>query len=394
MNPFLICGAECGIVAAGATPIGGNLEHWDFGQNVSVSTSTVRTGLRSYRISAPGGSAYVRAAPNTTSTRYVGRFYLRVAAWPTTTANVMYANVAAGSAAAIQVDATTHELEVQIGGDVNAVSRPGAISLDTWYCIDFDYFCGTNGFAKMRVDGGTTYQSDTTQTATTFSTGVRIGTAASDATLDVYYDDIIFSLDETDFPIGPGTVVPLWPNTSGDHDFQTGDFQDTVGTNIDPADVTVVHTLIDDGVASGTTGLTTTADFVRQVQAGVGLYIQFGFQNPSESHNPSAVCIVSSHHASTTGANDFTMRWWDGTFSYDILLNADFSQTTIVYDSLVSAEHPFGTGWTQSNLSAIQVRWGFSVDTIGEPFLDGVLLEVAYGPAATGGVSVLLLGGL
>ena len=384
--PIHVCGAECGIIGAGASATGANADHWDFGQNVTVSTSVFANGQRSYRLDPTGvAAAYLRKAYTTTSNIAVGQAKIYIEAWPTDTQEVIYANVASGSAAAIQVDTVSHELEIQIGGDVNAVVRPGAISLNTWYTIDYFFYSGTNGFARMRVDGeATIYESTTNQTATTFSTGQRIGTASPDDTFVMYADDIIMSETASDFPFDLQNVGYLYPDSSGAHSFTAGDFKDTGGTNITSPSGTV-HTLIDDAAAGTSTGITTITDYIQQAVVRTNGYVNFGFSAMVSGATPLYVNVVSAHHASTTGSNDSSLDWGDGdgATSAEIYRNADFSQLTVAYDARVFTSSPVLGPWTESTLNAAKIRWGYAGDVLGIPYLDNVILEYTY----TGGTS-------
>lgn len=368
-----VCGWECGLAIGGTSD-----SHYQFAQNVSISTTVTRGAhsARSLKIGNTGAASYMRRFAATSQTEYAGRIYLYVEAWPTATMDVIQGTVAAGAKASIQVDSSTRELEVQIGGDVNAVARPGAISLNTWYRIDFAFFCGTNGYAKMSVDGGTTYQSNTTQTATTFDNGFRVGTSASDATFIAYVDDFTLSDAVADFPIGAGKVEGVVPNADGSHSFTTGDFKYDNSGNV-ATNATDTHIWVDD------IPLGSTADFLTQNVINGSGFLEFAFASTSVA--PRALQAIVQYATASTTTDNITFKLRDsngGTedniFSGDPSTTASFTDTPDYKQKTYTTIPGTANAWTINAYNGLRFRFGFSSDTNPVPGIHAVMLEVDF----------------
>ena len=363
-SPTLVCGFECGIVTGASTN-----GHWSNATgSPAIDTVTVRSGTRSLKIVPAAGSCYLRYLNNASADRLVGRFYFRLEAWPTATVSIMAATVAVGSSVQIQIDASTHQIEAQIGGDVNAAIGPNVV-LNQWYCVDFDAFCGTNGFVNWRVDGVDQPQSTTTQAATTFSTGIRFGTITADATFVGYIDDVVVSETAADYPFGPGHVSAYRPNADGTHNLGSGAF--TVTSN--------VFASWDDDPN------TSTADRVDQTATDATAYLEVGFPATSEG-TPRMLNALVMYESATTSANDGTLKLRDtngGT--EDNIFSGDLSDTGTKYKQKAYGVIP-GTvaAWTTAAFNALRFRFGFSSNATVNPGVHSVVLEVEFSDAASG----------
>ena len=182
-----------------------------------------------------------------------------------------------------------------------------------------------------------------------------------------------------------GVVEGIHPNEDGTHSFTAGDFRyNAAGSNI-LTSATDVNTYVDDAA------LTDVSDFIAQRVIRSTGYVEVGFGTAPFSHAAQAVAIVSSWHASATGANTVGLKMNDGGSLQDMLDEAgdglaDYSQTSVVFSEKILTAPPSGGTWTKAKLDAVLLRMGYATDVIGEPFWDGVMLEVAYAPAV-GGVS-------
>jgi hypothetical protein len=103
---------------------------------------------------------------------------------------------------------------------------------------------------------------------------------------------------------------------------------------------------------------------------------------------------VAAVHSSGTNANTAAVNSVTNGFNYT-LFSGDFSESTIRYIQRPVSQNALtpGTGpWTQAIINGITARFGMSTDVNPLPYLDGLLLEVAYRPLVAGPASVTIVG--
>ncbi len=359
-TPWFICGAETGIVAVGAAPGSGITRYWDaLSGTMAEDTTTKNNGLRSYKFGTASG--------------YIGKnipagnraFILSIYVYPTT-GTIPNKFIQINSSANAVIDIASGNWRAAVGA--NQVSGP-AVTLNAWTRIDLYYNTSTTtGTLKWQVNGSA--QTDVTNTITAADITVfYFGKMTSTGTDYWYVDDVVASLNSADYPLGAHKVVGLPPNVDGTHSFASGDFKYNNTTNIDPA-ATDVNTYLDN------VPLTDILDYISQNVAGTK-YVEIGFANPSDSIDAWGVEVAVSFHASGTGANDLYLKVNDGGTINDTM-GGDVSNTTITYGSKQLATAPSGGAWTQAKLNAVKARIGYSTDVNAVPFIDAVMIEVAY----------------
>jgi hypothetical protein len=370
-----VCGFECRILAAGAAPLPDE-RHWDAVTGTpTISTATVQAGTAALRANTVAATGFL----NKLIARRVvaGRFYFRIAAHVAELEPQICNLINANGAFSIRHRGDTNVLRMVVGaggavnGDVAAV--------DTWHYIDF-LFDSSTGTAsgKFRLNGGTEYTTSNAQTAAD-CTSFRIGAPVA-ATIDAHFDSLILGDATGDYPFGEGTVERMKPTRDGTHSFTAGDFRyNAAGANI-ATSASDVWSFVDDDDMSDIT------DFIAQRVANATGYVQVGFGAAPFAWDAQAVMVVSNWHASTTGANTVGMKMNDGGTLRDMLDESgddlsDFSNTTFTQSEKLVLTAPSGGVWTAAKLGAVMIRVGYSGDVVGEPFWDGVMLEVAYGPA-------------
>ena len=254
----------------------------------------------------------------------------------------------------------------------------------TWYRIDWvaDASGGT-ATMKVSIDGANEQTASQAQVSANF-TAARFGSTGTTVTVDMYFDDLIMGNALVDYPFGAGTVERMKPTRDGTHSFTAGDFRyNAAGANI-ATSATDVWTYVDDDSMEDIT------DFIAQRVIRTTGYVEVGFGTAPFTHDAQAVAVVSNWHASTTGANTVGLKMNDGGTLLALTDDAgddlsDFSNTTATQHEAIVVTPPSGGTWTKAKIDALLIRMGYAGDVIGEPFWDGVMLEVAYAPAPAGG---------
>lgn len=210
----------------GSSTIGVQWTNTDFGAaGVSMSTSTVRTGKYSMR-SAPSNIGDARIdIPTTLGVPRYGRAYINMAAYPTTNRRI-FDVVDAGVATAMRIIVSNSGQLALLGPGLTQVGASStALSLNTWYRVEF-YFQdnGATNALELLIDG--TSIASTTSNADAFTGPVDAvvwGKSAADTALDIFFDDI--AVNTSDYA-GEGRIVVATPNAAGDSNCTAGDFAD------------------------------------------------------------------------------------------------------------------------------------------------------------------------
>ena len=362
-TPIFICGAECGVVDVGFSGTGNR--HWDLASGtVTADTTTVRNGLRSFRVNASAG-AIVRYR-TISSTRVVGRLAVLFASLPTSDVNLIrLANSNGNLGIWYRSSGTNLVASIGTGGDA---SGP-AVTTNVWYVLDWDAASsGATATLDWQVDA--TPQTQATNSQATASMTLFGFGALTTTTADMYFDDIILSYTAADYPFGDGKVLGYSPNASGSHSFTAGDFQDELSGDIAlPAGD--VHTRLDERP------ITSIADYIKQVVINSVGYIRASFESTSETTDARGVMVVSCQHSSGTTANTATLKLDDGG-TLDDVYSGDISQVSAIYTDKCYAAPPSGGTWQQAIINALAIRWGYSDNIASVPYLDGVILEIEW----------------
>lgn len=188
----------------------------------TVQSVIKHSGTYAGHVAAPGSQSNNRTpfASADIQDSLFFRAYIYVAAAPTALATIMNVYTAA-SAAKISVrlnpDLTLQLWNAEDSAQIGSLSS--AISLNTWYRVEFSVNTTTlaSTACTARIDG--------VQFATgnaNLSVGVQrfsVGTLASEATLDIYYDCLAVNDDsgtaQNSWP-GEGYIIRLLPNAAGD----------------------------------------------------------------------------------------------------------------------------------------------------------------------------------
>ncbi|HEV3001769.1 MAG TPA: hypothetical protein VGW75_13590 [Solirubrobacteraceae bacterium] len=365
--PYYMTGAEHGRISGG-----GGSGGWDAVTGTMTADSTVaRSGSYSVKAAPSGAAAYVyRTFPvSPAEPDAMARFAIRLASLPGSNVSELFKFSAFtnGGSAVLGYDASSQKLTMTLksssAGTPSVVSSATAISAGTWYTIDVRYTNGSSPHtAEWRVDGVQQTTASATGTADKLYQAV-FGTTVS-ATYTANYDDVVLSLNGTEYPMGAGKVLALAPDGMGTS-VNPSSFQDDDGTVIDSTSWQRVDEI----------PMTSKLDYVTQVTAGGTSYAELTFANTTETCIRAVWVNFTNHNVSTTGgSNNPKLSLFDGSteaFSY----TTGWTQGTAGPYHFSGRASPASTPWTQSSLNGVVARFGYGTDIAPQPYLDAVVLE-------------------
>jgi hypothetical protein len=382
------CCASCGINQIGAASA---LRHWN---SVTGTAPTVETtnphvaGGYYYRWNTVGAAAQrimdILTGPVQEA---VARIAFRFPTLPGADVCIAGWSIGAGGAPLLRFRSATQDICGSVGSNNSAT--PFGIVANVWYVADL--YASTDATRSMSAriieTDGTTHDlgEATSGAAAANMSGFRIGLGCTgvgeqvEAVLDV--TSIAHSLTGADYPIGLGYGIGLRPRADGTHSFSAStDFEYNDTTGISPS-ATDTWTYIDDLLDNIT-------DFLAIPGAAAAEYLEWLLDAmPSGVASVNGVEVVSAHHASGTTANKQTMRLVDEASESDVFTDADFSFTSIAFNTQQVATAPSGGAWTTAKLDALKLRWGSSwttADISPVPYIDALVLEVDFVPSSSG----------
>jgi hypothetical protein len=382
MTPVFCCGFECGQLGAAG-------QHWSTGGgSPAISTTTVRSGLRSIRINPSAGSAHLALASGLfTTNKLVVRFYIRFATLPNSTTQ-LFDNSAVG------VFFQSSDNKIYAGGfsGSNQLGATGiSVTTGQWYRIDLKIDSSANPWLiDVTVDGVACGQLSFATGASSVGSGsIRMGNPISSTTMDAFYDDIIISTTEGDYPIGEGKVVGYVANADGTHTSTASNILH--GTIATPASTAITSATTDAfnwvNARPILGGATDNTRLINAVATAATQYVEVKFEDSVEDRAPRAVEVLSADRQAGTGAGDMTVKIADnGTESTVIARSGTAGTVTDKYVTKQFALAPTGGAW---NLSAsgngsfqdIRARFGYSGDANPDQYWRGIMIEAEYDTA-------------
>ncbi len=150
ITPVFTCGWECGTLVTGST----NGEHWIVTTSLTtatISTSTVRSGARALRINTTAAGCTTRTPVLTSSTRWIGRVYIRFAALPSADNDLVSTAAANGPVVRFKQS----DSKIYAGVTTTLGASGVAVTTGVWYRIDFDFniSAGGNDVCDVQVGG-------------------------------------------------------------------------------------------------------------------------------------------------------------------------------------------------------------------------------------------------
>lgn len=375
ITPVFTCGFECGV-------LGANGEHWSSAATASISTTTIRSGSRSFRFNATASTAGAACPVLFTSGNiYVIRVYIRFASLPIADYGLFETNNTG------QPGAYFKQSDSKIYAGISSATGATGVSVTTgvWYRLDIKVNSSANPWLiDVNVDGTSCGQYSNAVAAEN-TTQIRIGGGGTQ-TVDVFYDDLVVSQTSGDYPIGKGYVnhfIPVTPD--GTHSGLTAnDYERTLtGTDILNSTTDSYQLLDDVPLESGS-----SVDWVNMVAPAASSYVEHIFGPASGISTPTiaprAVEIIFGHHAAGTG--NYNAVWLlndNGTTDAIYTASAVAGSTTMLYKRKHYATAPTGGAWTLSgagNFNNIRTRFGATgtVDANPDVYFDCAMIEAEF----------------
>lgn len=205
--------------------------------NTAPGTTNVRSSTYAWGSSPTGGNESISYdfATSASVDGYYFRAYIYIVAAPSAQYHLMrtLANTTERVGIKINTDRTlelwNNEDSTQIGSDSSV------LSLNTWYRIELKVDCTTiaSTAIEAKIDG-VAFASDTVNLAAGIDK-FRLSATTSDATLDVWFDDIAINDDSGSFQNSypdEGEIIHLRPNAAGD----AGNWADGTGATFAEVD--------------------------------------------------------------------------------------------------------------------------------------------------------------
>lgn len=380
----VVCGAECQIDSVGTTTSEQN-KHWGEAQGTpTISTSVARNGNCSYQFAAASPVPYL--ARECAASKAVGyiRGYFRISGNPSTDTTIVYFSPTSGTNAGIEI-LSNGVISGFIAG--SGFTDGPTLSADTWYGIEVQLDASENpNRLKWRLwqsGTGWTDMGDVTSAQSAHDiTTIRFGMISGPSSgWTINWDDIMIGESETpDVDYGEvgrsGKVLSYNPSADLTHAFDTGDFEYNNTTGISSSATDIWSYIDEDDHEAGT-------DFISQVVAGTGKYIQCEFESAVETNNPTHVAVTSTHAGASGATSRMNLRvsdngtdwqniWGDWTTGYTA------NSTGHAYLHKVLPNTPSGDGWYKDALNGMRFQWG-GAESISTPsFLHAISLEVEW----------------
>ena len=393
-TPVFCCGAECGRLGDAAT----FTVHWGASTAWTVSTTTVRSGARSFRYNptASNSTLFGDGSGDISSTTKVWREYIRFATLPDADCIVSWFNYGGVSAAGVGFKVSDSKLysAVEVGGVITFGASGVSVTTGQWYRVDAKTVGSVvTGTSDVQIDGSACGQA-TGAFASDSATAPERGSNSVNITADIFFEDYLLSRTGADYPLGAGYVNHFIPTADGTHniaganDYERG----TLGTDITNA-TTDAYLLIDEVPLDDTTP--DADDFINQTLPTTGSYTEHIFGPAAGITTPTTgprtvECIIGIHQAGT-GTGNMQVRLNDngamGTI-YDVTTVA--GTTTITYKRAHFADPPSAASvWNAANdggdgdFRDVRIRFGSNVvDTNPDQYLDCVMLEAEFAEVA------------
>lgn len=373
MTPIFCCGFECGQFIASSTN-----SHWQSIVGSPVfSTTTVRSGARSFRANASASTCQIQSFSWTGSLDNVGRLYIYFATLPD--ADCTLVNLVRS----IRFKSSDSKLYTWDGSSF--IGSGVSVTTGVWYRIEWKYdHTGTTFDAQ--VDGVALGQISAALSITFLNLGVL-----TTCTADVFFDDVVISQTGADYPIGAGYVNHFVCTSDGTHNIAgAGDFERTL-TGVDILNsTTTAYQLIDDVPLESGAGVDwqnmvappNATDYVECVFGPAP-----GISTPTVG--PRAVEVILGYHQAGTGLGNMEVRMNDnGTTDATYSATAVAGVTSIAYKRKQYATAIAGGGaWTvvsgNGNFNDLRVRFGSpaAVDANPDQYFDCIMIEAEFATA-------------
>ena len=388
MTPVFCCGFECGTYGTAG-------QHWDAGINASASTSIVRSGVRSLRINPTASTGTM--SPSSSGVAWTNitviRFYLYIASLPTADATFFSTNAGAGGAGIVFKQSDSKLYIGQWNGTTVLFNSATGLAVTTgqWYRIDYKVNSSANPWSEaLSVDGAEVTYSRAVAAAT--PSQLFLGSNNSNSTYDIYYDDLIISQTNADYPIGAGYINHFVPTSDGTH---TATGTTTVkGTLASPTGGGAITSSTTDAYAwvNGVPLLGGATDNTRLINAQTAasttyVAIKFGpapgISTPTVA--PRAVEVITADRQAATQTGDFQVQMRDLSIGTATLVARGVvaGSTTDRFVSKQFAVALDGSSpWTvvagAGNFNDLRAQFGYSSDATPDQYWRGIMIEAEF----------------
>lgn len=353
--PLWMNGLENGYVSTSGTNQFSSISNG--GGTIVADSSVTRNGGYSLKIPDTSVLCASNAQFAVSGSTVVARFGIRLNSLP---GNVNLAFIDAGTDLVFGYNNGSQKFELTSGS--TTVASSSTVSAGTWYLIDLRARFGANpNLADWHING---VAQTGLSSAVASSSAVAIGWGSTSIlqTYTANYDDILVSLNSTDYPFGDGRILRLGPIATT---YPVTEFQDHDSTPLDANSFGNLDEL----------PMTTTGDYIKQVTTGATSYVQVDFNNP-------AVCVKEvyatlAYSNTTAGANVGKTSIFDGG-TERVVFSGDMNTTAITYKSVYIA--PASSPWTETTIDGVVARIGYSTDVSPTPEWHALGLEYETKP--------------
>lgn len=373
-TPVFCCGGECGINSTSSLN-----QHFIRTGTGSISTTTFRTGLHSYRANPTAGTTFWSTPTSFLGsvTVWITRAYIRFNTLPDADCDVL----ATSGTKALGLWFKSSDSTLRCGSLSGMGASGVTVTTGQWYRIDLKVdISGSTDLADAQVDG-TTLGQHSDAVGNIVSIGEFYFGAGQTCTADLFVDDIVVSTTSADYPIGAGFVKSYIPNADGTHNVAgANDFErSATGTDITNATTTAFQLIDDRPIKSGT--LTEYINGVAPPNATD--YVEWQYEDSTEADAPRAVeAILTLSDAATAGANDatITLREHAGATSANIFtgaIGASGAGESVFKRAHFATVPGTSDAWTTTKFNALRSRF-LVTDAAPDPWVGSAMLEVEF----------------
>lgn len=267
---------------------------------------------------------------------------------------------------------TSGQVRAQVGSGTAQTSATDYCD-GQWHRIDAKYdISTTTGTLDVQVDGVALTQATGTVTVGNI-TDWNFGGTSGVVDYTVWVSDMVLSFTSGDYPIGDHICRMLEINATGTHSPSTGAFTDQAGGTSDAA----LLAAVDDAWDGTTPELSQTGeDYIQQTANAAAGYVEHGFEDPTESLIWAAqLGVLMAGEDSATTCNCRAELVHSGTIYCDTGLIDPSGSATMYNGYRPAASTGPGGSWSDTELSAAVVRFGFSTDAAPDVVFNSAIVE-------------------
>ena len=330
---------------------------------ITADTGVKRTGAASLKLVEDGVTAtWAQIGFVSVTQILVGSVYLRMAAAPSVESRIIRHP---GPSQSLKFAVTTAG-EIAVQFDTTTPVGP-VITDGNWHRLDWRIVTdGVSHTVTWAVDGSSQTPRTFTAAGAENMTDLEFGSTNLAHTATVWYDDLVLSVTDGDYPLGAHSVHALVPDSDGSHNNPSSSLQDHNGTTIGTA-----WSLLDEWPPTSAT------DLVKQTTIQTAHYAEVNF--PSPGVVPWAVVAVAALQNPDSTVSNGTTRIVDagGATLVDVYSGDHGLSNTQIHTARKLVPDPGGNGWSSQDLDGLKARIGFSSDATPNPGWLALMLQYA-----------------